>query len=471
MHSALQRDCLLILTQQHIFCFPMGSSATTTASTMDQTDPASDEDGNVSSFHLPQGTDSSQDTPRRNRNRSKREANDKGVQGMAEDGLLESEKEEGGEEGTQERDTLHMQKNRSSAVSRALGREYRKILNLGKGDDMQSDLRKETKPRFNMTRDGIICRFCGATTSYDTQPLTTYPSSYMCGDCAITQERQAPAPIQQDTVTHSGANLIQIYEEQLKDLERDVRLNFFGSTHEEEAGFEQLAGLMKRSRIPNGTHEQHSQQSQARGQPLVAGGMSWTVEESNLFFQGLRRFGKHNVWAIQEFIKTRSLAEVVTMIETMEMELSRRKSLGLKTIRLSEMPMATEVDDQVVAIEEECASRLIDQEMKTFWKQHARSPSEATPEIVDKTRLFNMRTLSDLSSRLYIQNEGASMEREVVQSLYDTLKEWLTPVVKELVALQHERHRVTALLKKYHRDGCFPHASRKAAPVRCRCIF
>ncbi|KAF9104989.1 hypothetical protein BGX29_000882 [Mortierella sp. GBA35] len=324
----------------------------------------------------------------------------------------------------------------------------------------------------------------------------SYQDSLESGPDEISkQERLALGSNRTGMATPDISDLLQTHEEQLQGLEEDVRLNLFGwAPEEEDVRFDTVSGTRKRSNIPNKTHEQDRQQNRAlgsdeeawferqsedhplprkdsyackyvmqqqefhnkywsRGQSLVAGGMLWTIEESNLFHQGLRRFGKHNVWAIQEFMKTRSLAEVVTMIETMEMELARRKSLGLKMLRLSEMPMATEVDDQVIAIEEECASRLVDREMDTFWKQHAKSPAESSTEVVDKTRLFNMRTLWDLTSRLYIQNDGAGMEREVVVALYDALKEWLTPVVKELVVLQYEHLRVTALLKKEERVG------------------
>ncbi|KAF9548329.1 hypothetical protein EC957_006825 [Mortierella hygrophila] len=354
---------------------------------------------------------------------------------------------------------------------KGLASSYDEILNPGQGDDVESDLeleleltafrKEEIKPRFKLAQDGVVCCSCGAITPDNMQHLTTYPAMHVCRSCLAKQERVALAPIRQEAPTDNNINLIQIHEDQLKNLERDMRLNLFGWIPKKPIASEQIEGLMKSSIIPNNTNEQDLQRSKAvntdeetwvdqpcRGQSLVAGGMIWTAEESQLFFQGLRRFGKHNVWAIQEFIHSRSLAEVVTMVETMEMEVGRRKSLGLKTIRLSEMPMATEVNDQVIALEEVCASRLMDLEMTTFWNQHAKSPAESTPEVVEKSRLFNMRTLSDLSSRLYIQNEGAAMEREVVLSLYDALKEWLTPVVKELVVLQHERHRVTALLTK-----------------------
>jgi hypothetical protein len=399
--------------------------------------------------------------------RPKRTAN---TQVVEDDGLNRADGEDMSVDGESD-DEGDVQDNGANQRLSDLADSYRDILNPNQEDDMDSNLdlelrfaefrKDEMKPHFKMAQDGVVCCFCGVITPDNMQHLTTYPAIYLCNVCVTKQERLALAPIRQVAPTVNDIELIQIHEEHLKDRERDVQLNLFGCIPEKSVASKQIERLMTRSSILADAYEQDLHRSKAigtggrvwidhppRGRLLVAGGMCWTAEESNLFFQGLRRFGKHNVWAIQEFIKTRSLAEVVTMIGTMEMELARRKTLGLKTIRLSEMPMATEVDDQVIAIEEMCASRLVDQEMKTFWSQHAKSPAESTPEIVDKSRLFNMRTLSDLSSRLYIQNEGANIEREVVLNLYDALKEWLSPVIKELVVLQHERHRVTALLTK-----------------------
>ncbi|KAG0294272.1 hypothetical protein BGZ96_001491 [Linnemannia gamsii] len=368
-------------------------------------------------------------------------------------------------------DERDIQDNRANQKLSDLASSYHDILNPSQDDDLDGDLdlelkftefrKEEMKPHFKMAQDGVVCCFCGVIAADNMQYSTTYPAIYVCKDCVTKQERQALAPVREVAPTVDDIDLIQIHREQLKDRERDMQLNLFDWIPEKFIASKQIESLMKSSIIPTDVYEQDLQWSKAiskdektwidyppKEQLLVAGGMSWTIDESTHFFQGLRRFGKHNVWAIQELIKTRSLAEVVTMVETMEMELARRKTLGLKTIRLSEMPMATEVNDEVIAIEEMCASRLVDQEMESFWSQHTKSPAESIPEIVDKSRLFNMRTLSDLSSRLYIQNEGAGMEREVVLNLYDALKEWLSPVVKELVALQHERHRVTALLTK-----------------------
>ncbi|KAF9579247.1 hypothetical protein BGW38_004572 [Lunasporangiospora selenospora] len=182
--------------------------------------------------------------------------------------------------------------------------------------------------------------------------------------------------------------------------------------------------------------------------PLVAGGMSWTPDEADLFYHGLERFGRHNVWAIQEHIKTRSLAEVVTMIQAMETEMAHLKYFGVSTMTLNEMPMADEVDEDELAHEEECANVLLEKSLKAAWEQDKASPLETRPDEVEKTLLFNMQTLADLSSRLYVQNEGAGIDRQVVTILYDALKAWLSGVLQEILILHHERHRTQLLTNK-----------------------
>ncbi|KAF9186268.1 hypothetical protein BGZ51_002120 [Haplosporangium sp. Z 767] len=134
--------------------------------------------------------------------------------------------------------------------------------------------------------------------------------------------------------------------------------------------------------------------------------------------------------------------------DTMEMELSRRRHFKLETATLSKMPMAEEASELQIKIEEMCAAALMDGEMKEASKRHQETAPTVDLDIVSKTSLFNMKALCDLSSRLYIQNEGAGLEREVVLAMYDALKEWLTPLIKELIVVHHERHRISLRLNK-----------------------
>lgn len=182
----------------------------------------------------------------------------------------------------------------------------------------------------------------------------------------------------------------------------------------------------------------------SRGRSLVAGGMAWTVEEGDLFFQGLRRFGKHNVWAIQEHIRTRSLAEVVTMIQTMEVELARRKYFGLKMIRMSEMPMAEEADEEQIELEEKCADALMDRETVANWATLKKQKDEGkkTLEWTDAHEMFRLKSLVKQLAHLDETSLG------VADALYDSLKEFLTPIIKELIELHYERQRVHLILDK-----------------------
>ncbi|KAG0263603.1 hypothetical protein BG011_008547 [Mortierella polycephala] len=280
-----------------------------------------------------------------------------------------------------------------------------------------SQYRKERmRPNLEQLQDGDVCFFCGTLTPYERRRSThtPYPTIYQCDDC---YQHLSPEAL--------PSSLLEAHKKELKQLEESVRIN------------------------SNKGPELVDDESLCAGDPsLVAAGMSWSAEEGELFFQGLRRFGKHNVWAVQEHVKTRSLAEVVAMIQTMEMELSRRRHFELETATLSKMPMAEEASELQIKIEEMCATALMDGEMKMASKRHQEAGPTVDPDLVSKASLFNMKVLCDLSSRLYIQNESAGLEREVALAMYDALKEWLTPLIKELIVVHHERHRISLRLYK-----------------------
>ncbi|KAF9203067.1 hypothetical protein BGZ49_006811 [Haplosporangium sp. Z 27] len=347
-------------------------------------------------------------------------------------------------------------------------------------DEVESDLelkqaylerlKDAVKPHLKLRQDGDVCYYCGAITPYEMRRNTPYPAFYQCSNC---RECQVP----EGSV---NPDVLKAHEAELRELEGNIHLNNNGwifdnakpdsiSPSINQQDFITLAKKYQKllpdyerwwERIVEDTIEdpirwkiqdfsirKHHAKYWSRGRCLVAGGMSWTVEEGDLFFQGLRRFGRHNIWAIKEHVKSRSLAEIVAMIQAMEAELARRKYFGLETVRLSEMPMAEEMDETHIEVEERCAAILIDREMKQTWTQYGKTQDEVNSKFVKKTQLFNLKTLNDLSSRIYIQNEGAGMERDVAVILYDALKEWLKPVVKELATLHAERQRVRLLLK------------------------
>ncbi|KAG0366508.1 hypothetical protein BGZ54_005251 [Gamsiella multidivaricata] len=314
---------------------------------------------------------------------------------------------------------------------------------------------RQQQPKLQALQDGDICYYCGSIAPFSMRHTTPYIDLYQCALCRQNQ-KQLLGSLPPET--------LQEHKEELQELVENVGLgsNSWFAITPPPANLQnnlQTAGSTHAS-IPEGGKDPqarralpHSQEVQAteyrpESRPLIAGGMTWTVQESDLFFHGLRRFGKHNVWAIQEHIKSRSLAEVTAMIQTMEMELARHTQFGFRPNRLSEMPMAEEADEKQIEVEELCAAVLTDIEMRDTWRRYKEAPVKTRSEALNKTGLFNLRTLTDLSTRLYIQNEEASIDRDTVAILYDALKEWLTSIIKELIMLHHERHRIRLLLDR-----------------------
>ncbi|KAG0051632.1 hypothetical protein BGZ83_003509 [Gryganskiella cystojenkinii] len=324
------------------------------------------------------------------------------------------------------------------------------------------------KPYYHEEQDGDVCMYCGAFIPFETsRHAKPYPTIYQCVRCLTSQEGEN-GPTSEET--------LQAHRTTLEQMEQEVARNRNGwptelfmpdrpiGDHDSilrnlqplpptqskiwESCLESLSFDQYLKRFPFGSRAENRARYWSTGSPLIAGGMDWTSEEGDLFFQGLRRFGKHNVWAVQEHIKTRSLAEVVAMIQAMEVEIARLKASGDQSHRLSQMPMAVEVSEDQVAVEERCAAILIDQELQQAWNQNEKASPETQPEIVQKSSLFNLKELCSMSSRLYVRHHGASMERDVVTEMYDSLKKWLTPIVQELVEVQNERHRVGLVLNK-----------------------
>ena len=351
-------------------------------------------------------------------------------------------------------------------------------------DEVESDLELEReyeeyraerdKPIYQLEQDGDVCIYCKAFVPFHTRKATPYPTIYQCAHCMECQARNGP--ISEETL-QAHVLALQNLKDEARSCEKgsfsDVFYNLKGLHAGEEdmvdqipEAAEKLTSLSPKQSIlwedavenlkyeevvnnfPFATKVENAARYWSARGPLIVAGMVWTKEESDLFFSGLRRFGKHNVWAVQEHVKSRSLAEIVAMIQELDAEVARLKATGSGTLRLNEMPMAEEVDEEQIELEEQCASTLLDMEMRQTFKKHASEVPETRPEIVKLSSLFNLKLLCDMSSRLYMQNHGAGLERDVIPVMYDSLKKWLTPIVQELVTLQHERQRVGLVLNK-----------------------
>ncbi|KAG0337471.1 hypothetical protein BG000_005374, partial [Podila horticola] len=287
---------------------------------------------------------------------------------------------------------------------------------------LQVALDSKQKPHLKLAQEGYVCNYCGVLIPYE-QWRPSYPQVYICLDCKESLDDPRTPP-----------SSLQVYRSKLQRATNALRLDHTKSpTYPKSAKDDHPS-----EEDPSG----QDSQTQSLSDMLVAGGMAWTAVEGDLFFHGVRRFGKHNIWAIKDHVKTRTLAEIVTMIQAMEAELVRRRHFGLDVMALKDMPMATESTEDEIRIEECHAHKLLQEESKARWTEISQEPDETRSKFVEKSQLFNLRTLSDLSSRLYIQNESAGIERDVVYELHDALVAWLKPLIKELAMMNHEQNRI-----------------------------
>ncbi|KAG0098212.1 hypothetical protein BGZ93_000814 [Podila epicladia] len=296
---------------------------------------------------------------------------------------------------------------------------------------LQEALDQKQKPHLRLSQEGYVCNYCGVLIPYE-QWKPSYPQVYICQDCKESLNNPK-----------TPQSALRVYRNRLRRAKDALRLDRARSPT-----------YPKSSKGDHPSEEDPSEQDsqESSHDMLVAGGMIWTAEEGDLFFHGLRRFGKHNIWAIKDHMKTRTLAEIVTMIQTMEAELGRLRHFGREFISLKDMPMATESTEDDIRIEECHAHKLLQEENKNRWAEISHAPDETQSKLVEKSQLFNLRTLSDLSSRLYIQNESAGIERDVVYELHDALVAWLKPLIKELAMMNHEQNRIGDVLQQTESD-------------------
>ncbi|KAG0038211.1 hypothetical protein BGZ82_000782 [Podila clonocystis] len=297
---------------------------------------------------------------------------------------------------------------------------------------LKEALDRKQKPHLKLVQEGYVCNYCGVLIPYE-QWKPSYPQVYICQDCKESLD---------DAKTPGSA--LQEYRNRLQRETFALRLD-----HARSPTYPKSA---KSDRPSEGESSGQDAQEESSRDRLVAGGMIWTAEEGDLFFHGLRRFGKHNIWAIKDHVKTRTLAEIVTMIQAMEAELGRRRHFGMEVVPLKDMPMATESTEDEIRIEECHAHKLLQEENKNRWAEISQEPDETQYKLVEKSQLFNLRTLSDLSSRLYIQNENAGIERDVVYELHDALVAWLKPLIKELAMMNHEQNRIGDVIQQTESD-------------------
>jgi hypothetical protein len=111
---------------------------------------------------------------------------------------------------------------------------------------------------------------------------------------------------------------------------------------------------------------------------------------------------------------------------------------------MSEMPMAEEADEEQIELEEKCADALMDRETVANWATLKKQKDEGkkTLEWTDAHEMFRLKSLVKQLAHLDETSLG------VADALYDSLKEFLTPIIKELIELHYERQRVHLILDK-----------------------
>ena len=150
--------------------------------------------------------------------------------------------------------------------------------------------------------------------------------------------------------------------------------------------------------------------------------LEWTPVEKDAFYEGLARYGIHRADEIADAIPNKSIADVMTLYGILQKELKRYKSsdrLRKKLITLSEVPIAYEMSEEYIAVEEKMAYQI---EKKDILPQQLEQRANDAKELFDMEQirtllLINqeMATLDDFE----VENAGPQISIAAVTTAYD----------------------------------------------------
>lgn len=118
---------------------------------------------------------------------------------------------------------------------------------------------------------------------------------------------------------------------------------------------------------------------------------SWSQEETEAFFHGLVRCSRFRPDAISEHIQTKSEAEVMALIDTLEEQSSLIKAQDIAPAETEPVPAAREMSDAWIAMEEQLAEDVVVWE--AFVEQACRTP----PSLRDSAQKAALRKYYNVS--------------------------------------------------------------------------
>ncbi|ODV63256.1 Rrn5p ASCRUDRAFT_93757 [Ascoidea rubescens DSM 1968] len=126
------------------------------------------------------------------------------------------------------------------------------------------------------------------------------------------------------------------------------------------------------------------------------GGTLWSPEEKEIFFHYLSRYSIHNLDMIKTHLPNKSESEIIcyyTLLKNNLKMYKSRKTVFKRLIKYNEMPIAYEMSEAFIDLEENQASCIITYENK-----------KALQSNIEENGLLITRNLDILTKKLYMQN-------------------------------------------------------------------
>ncbi|CAG8596585.1 27537_t:CDS:2 [Dentiscutata erythropus] len=178
---------------------------------------------------------------------------------------------------------------------------------------------------------------------------------------------------------------------------------------------------------------------------IIIGNVLWKHKELEIFFTALERCGKHNPAEISRRLGTKSVSQVIMLIELFEHESNLAKACkAIRPVNYTDIPSAREMSDYWLEFEK-IQVKMIQERIN---KIETKETFEENMQPISKwdEKKLELHTTDDIL-----------VNRSSIITLYHILQNWLQDIIKNLIALNdhykrtytQEKHEACSIISKY----------------------
>lgn len=174
--------------------------------------------------------------------------------------------------------------------------------------------------------------------------------------------------------------------------------------------------------------------------------LKWTSQEKDIFYEALARYGISRADDISALLPEKSTIDVVNLYNLLSKELKRYKSdeqLKDKLISLEEMPMAYEMSEKYIEMEDQFAQsiEILDDQQFAMTPEFEKSYNYKTVKKEIK-KFFNMEHIQDMlpilndinkTNKAYNGIDSTKMNEQITIDLYNLVYDYIRELIQQLL--------------------------------------